>query len=379
MVLSANADTMAVEIRTRENSMDRVVAVQVFRLVNATTWLQQGTDILGPPLASDDNFMTLVSIALSADGSRLAMSTRSGRNSLEGGTRQFRGLVQVFQWSGDSWGQIGQDLSGDPQDEFGFSVSLSSDGSIVAAGAPFAPNRRGAGFVRILRFDSNSSLWVSFGQILNGTSTEEDSGFGYSLELSRSGTTLVVGAPFNAPGGQLWAGRVHAFWYNVSEERWQPMGQTIEGTTRLDHFGLKVAISGDGKTIAGAAISSVGQPRGLVRVYRFKDGTDSFEQIGSALVGEAEAYIFGEDLALSANGNIVAIGDTQFATEDTGYVRVMGYDGTDWELLGPLLTGGPEVQSFGVSVALADDATFVGAGWRTVNEDMYVGAYESIV
>ena len=46
------------------------------------------------------------------------------------------GHVRVYQSVADTWTQIGQDIDGDASnDQFGHSVSLSSNGSIVAIGA----------------------------------------------------------------------------------------------------------------------------------------------------------------------------------------------------------------------------------------------------
>ena len=46
------------------------------------------------------------------------------------------GHVRVYNFDGVSWVQIGQDIDGEAaEDESGYSVAMSSDGSIVAIGA----------------------------------------------------------------------------------------------------------------------------------------------------------------------------------------------------------------------------------------------------
>ena len=51
------------------------------------------------------------------------------------------GYVRVYKNTSGTWTQIGSDIDGEKGDDHsGYSVSLSSDGSIVAIGAPY--NRR---------------------------------------------------------------------------------------------------------------------------------------------------------------------------------------------------------------------------------------------
>ena len=45
----------------------------------------------------------------------------------------WQGTVRVYEWDGTSWSQMGNDIDGEAaQDKSGNSVSLSSDGTIIA-------------------------------------------------------------------------------------------------------------------------------------------------------------------------------------------------------------------------------------------------------
>jgi hypothetical protein len=58
------------------------------------------------------------------------------------------GHVRVYQWNGSSWNQRGSDIDGKNQgNTSGKSVSLSSDGSIVALGGT-----QGGGHVRVYKY-----------------------------------------------------------------------------------------------------------------------------------------------------------------------------------------------------------------------------------
>ena len=54
----------------------------------------------------------------------------------EGFYQSAQGFVSIYQYNGTSWNQVGQDIDGEsPNDKSGISVSLSSDGNIVAIGS----------------------------------------------------------------------------------------------------------------------------------------------------------------------------------------------------------------------------------------------------
>ena len=69
------------------------------------------------------------------------------------------GHVRVYEYSGGGWAQLGDDIDGEAaDDQSGFSVSLSSDGTRVAIGAPLNDgNGNNSGHVRVYRFASASS------------------------------------------------------------------------------------------------------------------------------------------------------------------------------------------------------------------------------
>ncbi len=65
------------------------------------------------------------------------------------------GHVRIYDYNGSAWEQVGADINGEATDDrSGYSVSLSSDGSIVAVGAY---NNDGAGsnsgHVRIYQYN----------------------------------------------------------------------------------------------------------------------------------------------------------------------------------------------------------------------------------
>jgi hypothetical protein len=162
--------------------------VRVFNW-SGSVWTQVGADIDGE--AAGDQFG--YSVALSSDGSRLAVGSN-----LNDGTGTDAGHVRVFDWSGSAWSQVGGDIDGEAAgDYFGFSVALSSDGSRLAVGARL--NDGGgtdSGHVRV--FDLVGGTWTQVGGDLDGVAAGDRFA---SVALSSDGSRLAAGSQLNDSGG----------------------------------------------------------------------------------------------------------------------------------------------------------------------------------
>ena len=90
-----------------------------------------------------------------------------------------------------SWVQVGEDIIGEAYNFSGWSVSLSSDGSIVAIGAPATyGNGSNAGHVRI--YKNQNGTWSQIGQDIDGEAAGDLSGF--SVSLSSNGSIVAIGS-----------------------------------------------------------------------------------------------------------------------------------------------------------------------------------------
>ena len=208
------------------------------------------------------------SVDLSSDGSILAI----GAHKFNGdGDNKYLGQVKVFKSIENSWVQIGQDIVGaNNNDHAGAAVSLSADGSIVAVGS-YGNDDNGddSGHVRI--FKNNNDSWEQIGNDINGASIGDN--FGKFLSLSDDGSFIVVGAPYNSDNGSF-AGQVRVFQNNNGS--WELIGSSIEGEAADDIFGSSTAIS---ITEDDKVVLAVGAPQndgngsnsGHVRVYKFDE------------------------------------------------------------------------------------------------------------
>ena len=102
-----------------------------------------------------------------------------------------KGRVQVYSWVNEEWKELGTALDGDnSHDHSGLSVTLSSDGLVLAVGEPHYDltdsgneTTTDAGSVRLYRYDPTSKNWTQIGSRINGTDQLGHSG--YSVALSK--------------------------------------------------------------------------------------------------------------------------------------------------------------------------------------------------
>ncbi|GIR24165.1 MAG: hypothetical protein CM15mP38_3480 [Synechococcus sp.] len=78
-------------------------------------------------------------VSLSSDGNTLAIGAQ--QNSGRGGSKS--GHTRIYDWDGSTWVQRGSDINGESGgDQSGLSVSLSTDGNVVAIGGKFNDGNR---------------------------------------------------------------------------------------------------------------------------------------------------------------------------------------------------------------------------------------------
>ena len=284
-------------------------------------WKQIGQEIVGE--ANGDYFGRSVSI--SEDGKTIAV----GAPNSDGNNGAHLGRVRIYCLADDgtSWEKIGQDIDGMAAgDSLGRSVSLSADGSIVAIGAPGNSNNGDySGHVAVYRIDDEGSSWERLGQNIHG---DNEDYFGYSVNLSPDGSTLAIGSPKYYGDG---AGYVRVFSLSSGDDTdtfpWKQIGQDIVGFADNDRFGYSVSLSDDGRTLAVGARRGKGKngiDSGIVRIYRMNDAEMNWIQIGDDIDGEAVFDLSGHSVSLSANGNKAAIGSPNNGDNGdySGHVRV---------------------------------------------------------
>lgn len=305
------------------NVGERAGEVRVYEYIEGH-WYDKGQPLVGQERAGDV-FGSVV--ALSANGNIVAASAASGDvTSIPDDCRGANaGLVQVFEFdiNEKQWNQLGQTLTGDVSyNRFGYSIALSANGKILAVGVPYSDKfgdvSAWAGLVKVYKHDNGTNAWRSLGQILRPKDSHDR--FGWSVDLSHDGTVLAVGAPLNDDNGEA-SGQLRVFQYQHSTNRWEPMGNVIQGQDLGRWFANSVMLSEDGLMVAaslwGDAFWRDKMQYGGVRAYRFEGS--QWQQIGQDLPGQTLYDPNSSTVTMSAGGNIVMSGWND--ESDSGVVR----------------------------------------------------------
>src|SRR6266568_2316788 len=208
VALSGDGSTLAVGAIGEDGSAAEAGAVYVFTRDLGGVWSQQA------PIVSASNAGALdlfgFSVALSGDGNTLAVGAIGEASAIgvtpTDNTAPSAGAVYVFTRSGTTWPQqayVKASAIG-AVDLFGFSVSLSGDGNILAVGAigessaavgiggNQADNSAAdAGAVYV--YTRSGTAWMQRAYV-KASNTGAGDHFGTSAALSSDGTTLAVGA-----------------------------------------------------------------------------------------------------------------------------------------------------------------------------------------
>jgi hypothetical protein len=335
---------------------------------NSGTWSQVGADIEGEAHGDNAGEETQ-SISISANGKIIAVGAPGNDDN---GNRS--GHVRIYALNEGVtppvWVQRGQDIDGEAGgNASGYSVSISSDGSVVAIGAPQNSNGSNmlSGHVRVYSWNETATAWEKRGEDIDGNANNQQSG--NSVSISGDGTVVAIGRPGDSPTGDV---RVYYWNSSASPPQWQQRGSDINGGANNHSFGINVSISTDGNIVA---IGDYGYNnyRGQVKVYMWNESTLQWIQRGQNIDGEAEEDQCGLSVSISGDGSIVAIGAPYNSemNSHSGNVRIYAWNGTTsaWVQRGQGINGELSDDNSGWSVSISEDGGVVAIGTPNDNGD----------
>jgi hypothetical protein len=304
--LNADGSRLAIGAARNDGNGENSGHVRVYTWSN-NRWLQLGNDIIGEAAGDHSGG----SVSLNADGNRLAIGAQGND-----GNGENSGHVRIYRWSGTGWLQLGDDIEGRVTgDYFGESVSFSASGDRLAIGSrdDGYPDTS-LGQVRV--YEWSGATWQQLGEDIDREEAEDYSG--RSVSLNADGTRLAIGAPYNDGNGEK-SGHVRV--YTWSNNSWLQLGNDIDGEAAYDRSGWSVSLSADGNRLAIGARTNDGNGEfsGHVRVYAWS--SDAWQQLGEDIDGQAAEDLFGYSASFSGNGDRLAIGATQ-PNDFPGYVQV---------------------------------------------------------
>jgi WD40 repeat protein len=293
------------------------------------------------------------SVSLSSDGTVLAVG---GPLYKEGGFKQGNGATWVYQYTEGVLTEMSRmPLSEDGATDAGqgSSVSLSSDGSVLAVGGPGYKYSKGATWV-YRNIDGAFTLMP--GMPLSDGDAGSYPKQGSSVSLSSDGTILAAGGPgYKGDYGATWVYR-----YDGGEWALMPGTPLSDSDAPDASQGSSVSLSSDGTVlaVAGPYFGPSSDVQGAVWVYRY-DGSAWVETAGMPLRGPADSEL-GTSVSLSSDGTMLAVGGPGYRG-GRGAAWVYRYEDGAWGVVAgtPLCHDDGATSKQGASVSLSSDGTLL--------------------
>ncbi|WP_203258290.1 T9SS type A sorting domain-containing protein [Hyunsoonleella ulvae] len=268
-----------------------------------------------------------------------------------------KGEVFIYEWNGTDWAQKGSLLTGlEAGGEFGFDIDFSSDGSIIAIGAP-SSGFNGIELGEVIVYQWVGTDWEQLGNRIAPKDVDfSPNNNGHSVALSEDGKHLFFGAPFSLGSITTAPGAVYQYDWNGTnwEEKYYFPGislrsrrgaevvlskdgkkvgftepdfdttnkgrvlfnSVIEGETS-DRMGDGLATNYDGTVIIAGAPKHTGTVTRQGKVQIFKANGSNWDPMGEAILGELENEEFGNEVAMNHSGNIIAVASSEGPSGDT--------------------------------------------------------------
>ena len=317
------------------------------------------------------------SISISGDGNRIVSGAPYSTSA--GNIGGQKGLVEVYDWNGSAWSIKGSTIFGTTNDQYGFSVALSRDGTMWIAGGRYItdPSRSGyrTGGARVYEWNGFTNDWVQVGQTLYGENIDDR--FGENVAISADGTRIAIGAPYNSSSGTR-AGHVQI--YKPVNSNWTQRAKlTANDALVFDLFGGGVSIDGYTMVIGARLDDDDGLNSGSAYVFT-RGSTFNWTQIAklTASDGAADDY-FGR--SVSIDGDTIVIGspyeDVYGSNSGAAYVYTRNTAGSltsGWTQRAKLTASdGAAGDYFGHSVSIDGDTIVIGA-WYDTDQGSHSGS-----
>ena len=206
-------------------------------------------------------------------------------------------------------------------------------------------------------------LLLTFFFVLNYFFSFSQTQYGSDLNAASGAYGSSIDAAYLSDGirvviGNESANLAHAYDWNGSS--WISRN-TFNGGTNSSKAGRSVAISSNGNIVAVGdhKYSASSVESGAVKVWEYNGS--SWVQKGSDIVGTANADLFGWSTDLSSDGTILAVGAI-YHDSSKGHVQIFEWNGSAWAQKGSDIDGLSANDQCGYSVSLSDDGLTVAIG-----------------
>lgn len=313
------------------------------------------------PLNPSANERFGTSTSMDANAEVLVVGTVYGKGKVSG-----EGCVYIYRYVDFAW-VLEKRLYADDglvNDYYGMSVELSRDGKVLVVGASgHDSNGTDSGAVYIYTYYEGD--WVLRSKLTASDGNTYDS-FGASVAVNTTGSTVIIGAVghSSSQGAVYTYVRVGDSWVFQSK-------LTASDKANSDEFGASVAINAEGNLAVVGAPGCDGSVQWQGKVYLFKKTVNTWTQIQILEhTDPASEDFLGESVTVSEGGMWIfaKASGYQKGLVNCGGVAIFRQDGDTWRYWGMLTANDASAgQDFGSSIKCVHDGSEVFIGARGDN------------
>ena len=275
-----------------------------------------------------------------------------------------KGIVFIMFFNGDEWKPVATNQSIGTQ--LGHSVAISGDGNRVVISDTMA-NAKGEAYV--WKYDDKNG-WEEEQTLLPTDMATLSGTFGNKVAINEDGTICVVGdVQGKTTPADSAVGTATVFRYTGGTWNQEQVLASSDRASNGVRFGSDIAISDSGEVLVISDEGNENSMVGAVYIFRYTNGLWSEEKIIKPSPA-VDAENFGRGVAINGKGDVLVIGDNDYEIE--GRAFVYRYVGGDWVLDQPLFSSTTEDyglefgQSFGINyegdLIAVGDFNYAGGG-----------------
>lgn len=331
-----------------------------------TSWNQEAKIDVSSLLASAISFG--YSVSINQDGTRVALGAPLASNGLASQC----GAVYIYSRAsaGTTWTQEAILYASDKttNNNFGWAVSISGDGTRVVVGAPNAnysgANKAGAGYI----FSRSGTTWTQEVKLTASDRLANDA-FGWSVDICGDSTRVILGSYFAGFSGANKAGAAYVFSLDATNNWAQESKLFAVDKLANDQFGFSVAIDDSGvRAVIGANLSDPSSTKGAGAAYVFlRNASNAWSQEFKLVAFDKVSNDnFGTSVTINGDGTKIAVGSMladKSGASACGAAYIFNRVSSLWAQETKLLASdGAASDNFGCSVSLSSDTSRLAVG-----------------
>ena len=348
--LSNDGNTMAIAAPLNSDFSDKNGRITVYKYLN-NKWEQIGSDIF--PSGNGYKFGEIME--LSSDGNTLIVGSPFQK-------------INFYTFNGTVWGKLNENIILENKFDQIEAISITNDLKKIAV--TYENSKLYSNCVKIFKHDISG--WVQEGTTIFPENSKES--FGNSISLNSDGNIIVIGNSYANSNGIKSSGEITM--YKLVNNNWTKIENKFSGKLEGANYGKNVIISSDSKTIVASSNSStdfLNKNAGYVATYEMNN--DNWVNKNNTLKPEMQNPFFGHSLALSDDGNVLALSLPYLGFKKPGYVKVYKKANNNWvELTTITDVNGVETTSFpnnstGWSIDISSDGKTLAVGFPHNDEN----------